>query len=229
MRVAASAEAIGFAQLHEQLAAAYGPQDWWPADDAFEVMVGAILVQRTAWRNAVLAIEQLRKLDLLEPAPLAAADPGVLAQLIRSAGFFRAKARRVRGLAAFVLRSGGTDSLGEWPTARLRSTLLELDGVGPETADSILLYAFDRPVVVVDEYLRRLVRRLRSPSAIDSDDDLREAIFAQIDDASRLNEFHALIVEHGKRHCSSRPRCSGCPLSRRCPESLRPAHPVASL
>ncbi len=216
MRIAASAEAIGFSGLYEQLAAAYGPQDWWPAKDEFEVMVGAILVQRTTWRNAARAIEELRERALLDPVTLAAADPGDLAQLIRSAGFLRTKAKRVVGLAVFVRDSGGISALSAWPTTRLRAALLDLSGVGPETADSILLYAFERPVVVIDEYLRRLVRRLRSSSGDIADDVLRESIFAEIDDVPRLNELHALIVEHGKRHCASRPRCGGCLLRQRC-------------
>jgi endonuclease-3 related protein len=107
----------------------------------------------------------------------------------------------------------------------LREALLALDGVGPETADSILLYAFDRPAVVVDEYLRRLVRRLRAPSAGMADDDLRESIFAEIGDTARLNELHALIVEHGKRHCASRPRCAGCLLRQACGLARRVASP----
>jgi endonuclease-3 related protein len=179
-------------------------------------MVGAILVQRTTWANAARALLELRKLAMLEPATLAAADPGLLSQLIRSAGFFRTKGGRVRGLAAFVRDAGGVEALAGWPTPKLRAALLELDGVGAETADSILLYAFDRPAVVVDEYLRRLIRRLRSPAAGMPDDELRHSVFAEIDDVTRLNEFHALIVEHGKRHCASRPRCAGCPLRRRC-------------
>ena len=216
MQVAARAEGFGFAALYGELAAAYGPQGWWPADDAFEVMVGAILVQRTAWSNAARALLELRKLGMLEPARLAAADPDLLSQLIRGAGFFRAKAGRIRGLAAFVQDAGGMGALAEWPTTELREALLDLDGVGAETADSILLYAFGRPAVVVDEYLRRLVRRLQPLSASVRDDDLRLSIFAEIDDATRLNEFHALVVEHGKRHCGSRPRCGGCLLRRRC-------------
>jgi len=207
---------IGFTALYKELAAAYGPQHWWPATDPFEIMLGAILVQRTAWRNAALALAELRKHALLGPEALAATNPDVVVELVRSAGFFRSKAARVRGLAAFVRDSGGIVALREWPTERLRETLLDLNGVGPETADAMLLYAFERPVVVIDEYLRRLVRRLRSPAVNMADEDLRESIFAAIDDVSRLNEFHALIVEHGKRHCASRPRCAGCPVRQQC-------------
>lgn len=208
---------IGFAALHDELSAAYGPQQgWWPAEDAFEIMLGSILVQRTAWRNAALAIAQLRSYALLEPAALAAADPSMLAALIRSAGFFRAKSRRLRGLAAFVLRSGGVARLAGWETSRLRACLLALDGVGPETADAMLLYAFGRPVVVVDEYLRRLLRRLGASFDGLDDDGLRRAVRADVDDAPRLKELHALVVEHGKGYCTTRPRCGACPLRQDC-------------
>lgn len=229
MHIAANAETTSFRALYERLSAAYGPQDWWPAEDAFEVMVGAILVQRTAWRNAARAIEELRERALLDPVTLAATDRDALAQLIRSAGFFRTKASRVLGLAAFVRDSGGISALSGWSTSRLRASLLDLDGVGPETADSILLYAFDRPVVVIDGYLRRLVRRLRSASTDMADDDLRDSIFAEIDDAPRLNELHALVVEHGKRHCASRPRCGSCLLAQGCASSRKPVTPRLAL
>ena len=208
---------IGFTGLFDELAAAHGPQrDWWPAESAFEVMLGAILVQRTAWRNAARAIDELRQQALLDPASLAAADPEIVARLIRSAGFFRAKSARLCVLAAFVLRSGGVAALDGWDTSRLRACLLELNGVGPETADAMLLYAFARPVVVVDEYLRRLLGRLGPPFAGLGDDGLRRAVLVAIGDAPRLREFHALVVEHGKGHCTTRPRCGDCPLRRGC-------------
>lgn len=207
---------IGFRTLYEELLASYGPQRWWPADDPFEIMLGSILVQRTAWRNAELAIAALRKHALLQPAALAAVEPVTLAPLIRSAGFFRAKASRLRGLAKFVVEAGEMQKLAQWPTSRLRGALLDLDGIGPETADAILLYAFDRPAVVIDAYLRRLVGRLHPAGEMLSDEALRETITAEISDAPTLNEFHALVVEHGKRHCSIRPRCATCRLRLRC-------------
>jgi len=209
-------EAIRFATLYDELLAAYGPQYWWPADSAFEIMVGAVLVQRTAWRNAALALAQLRETDLLVPASLAVAELGVIEQLIRSAGFFRMKAGRLSQLARFVVHCGGVEKLAEWSTPHLRSVLLELDGIGPETADTILLYAFDRPVVVIDQYLRRLLRRLTAFEAVITDDSLRESIIAEVDDSIRLNELHALVVEHGKRICGSKPCCGSCRLRRHC-------------
>lgn len=213
---------IDFEALFDELMSAYGPQHWWPADDAFEIMVGSVLVQRTSWKNAALAVGRLRERDLLEPATLASAKPDILEDLVRCAGFFRTKASRLRGLGAFVAESGGVSALATWRTARLRDSLLELDGIGPETADTILLYAFNRPAVVIDEYLRRLVGRL-DPSADGDDESLRHAIGKAIPDASDLNEFHALVIEHGKRHCSSRPRCAPCPLRQQCRHVLNEA------
>jgi endonuclease-3 related protein len=154
-------------------------------------MVGSLLVQRTTWRNAALALAELRQSNLLRPAALATIDADALAPLIRRAGFFRVKAGRLRRLSAFVEAAGGIP-------------------------DSILLYAFNRPVVVIDEYLRRLVRRLAATTDYMADDLLRDAIFAEVDDTPRLNEFHALVVEHGKRFCASRPRCDACSLKPRC-------------
>jgi endonuclease-3 related protein len=207
---------IGFRALFDELLATHGPQRWWPADDPFEIMLGSILVQRTAWRNAEVAIAALRERALLRPAALAAIEPLTLAPLIRSAGFFRTKASRLRGLAEFVVESGGVQVLAGWPTSHLRGTLLRLDGIGPETADAILLYAFDRPVVVIDAYLRRLVGRLHPTGTAFPDDRLREAVMAEINDAASLNEFHALVVEHGKRLCATRPNCAECRLRQRC-------------
>ena len=213
---------IGFEALFDELKSVYGPQHWWPADDAFEIMVGSLLVQRTSWKNAALAVDRLRERNLLEPTTLASAEPEILEDLVRCAGFFRTKASRLRRLAAFVAGSGGVSALATWRTARLRDSLLELHGVGPETADTILLYAFNRPAVVVDEYLRRLVCRL-DPSANGDDEALRQAIGEAIPDARNLNEFHALVIEHGKRHCSSRPRCAPCPLRPQCRHVLNEA------
>lgn len=199
----------------ERLAASYGPQHWWPAEHAFEVMVGAVLVQRTSWHNAELAVGALRDEGLLQPELLARADEPELCALIRSAGFYRAKARRLVGLARFVERAGGLSALARIETPALRQQLLELDGIGPETADAILLYCFDRPVCVVDAYLRRWFGRMSGQTDI-ADDELRRRITAQLREASELNEFHALIVEHGKRYCTARPRCDACGFRQQC-------------
>lgn len=209
---------IGSAELHDTLLAVHGPQHWWPAadDEVFEIMVGALLVQRTAWHNAAGAIEALRRRDLLTPAALTAADIATVATCIRGAGFFRSKAARLMKLARYLHRDASIDELRTQSTPGLRRTLLALDGIGPETADAILLYAFERPAAVVDEYLRRLAGRLANAGRTPGDGQLREWVLAEIDDVPRLNELHALVVAHGKTVCGRRPRCEDCALRRRC-------------
>jgi endonuclease-3 related protein len=207
---------IRFGKLYDALFAAYGPQHWWPADDTFEIVAGAVLVQRTTWRNAEAALATLQSRGLLAPEALATADTAVIEACVRRAGFYRSKARRLQGVARFLATRCGFDTLEKLPTADLRHTLLALDGIGPETADAILLYAFERPAVVVDEYLRRLVRRLLKRDAAISDTVLRTSVAAEIDDVPRLNELHALVIAHGKTVCGRRPRCGECRLSDHC-------------
>lgn len=203
-------------ELYASLLAAHGPQHWWPAEDPFEIITGALLVQRTAWSNAALAVSELKRESLLEPAALADADLQVVEQTIRSAGFFRTKAGRLKQLARFVMASGGIEGLERQSTSQLRDALLRLNGIGPETADTILLYAFSRPVVVVDEYLRRLAERLCAGRTGVEDTALRRWISRGLSDSRRLNEMHALVVAHGKASCRRRPACSTCPLRALC-------------
>ena len=197
-------------RLYELLAAEYGPQHWWPADTAFEIMAGALLVQRTNWRNAERALRALNEHRLLDPEQLARADHVLIEQCIRSAGFYRTKAQRLRGLARFVVDSGGVDSLAAWPHNTLKSALLALPGIGAETAAAILAYAFGRPEVVIDAYLRRLVQRLDQASPPVADADIASHVLAGISRVDDLNEFHALVVAHGKHSCTSQPRCDDC-------------------
>lgn len=216
---------IRFAEISRLLAAAYGSQEgWWPAENAFEIMVGAVLVQRTAWSNAEKAIDRLRRERLLDAAVLALAPPDRVERCIRGAGFFRTKAARLRKLSAFVAAAGGIRSLECHSTEGLRAQLLAIEGIGPETADAILLYGFERPVVVIDAYLRRIAARLTGRDEVrgaGGDAALRESITGEIGDAGRLNEFHALIVAHGKARCRIRPLCGACPLLSRCRTGLR--------
>ena len=180
-------------------------------------MAGALLVQRTAWRNAELAIASLRRAGALSPEALAVLPPPALEALVRPAGTFRAKAARLRALARWYLDAGGRDSLERLPTPALRAALLALPGIGPETADDILVYVFARPVFVVDAYARRILSRYGWAEG----DEPYERLSATVTRAlgpnpARLGEFHALLVEHGKRHCRSTPRCTGCPLAADC-------------
>ncbi|MGR8919076.1 MAG: endonuclease [Gammaproteobacteria bacterium] len=203
--------------VYDTLLAAYGPQHWWPADHAFEVVVGALLIQRTAWRNAELALARLRDAGLLDPAALAAAAPAALVELVRPAGFFRQKAVRLAAVAAWFEQVGGVDGAARLEDAALRRALLALPGIGEETADAISLYAFGRPQFVVDAYLRRLLDRLGLIDGGESYGALKAAIETALPPSPSLfNEYHALVVEHGKRHCASRPRCESCVLAPRC-------------
>lgn len=204
-------------EAHVRLRQAYGAQAWWPADSPFEVMVGAILTQNTAWTNVEKAIANLKAGQMLAPRALAEAEHASLAQLIRSAGYFNVKTRRLQALCRYLVESGGEAALSAMETSDLRQQLLAVHGVGPETADDILLYAFERPVFVIDSYTRRLFARLGLRSGTEPYDELRlwvEQVLAT--DHRGYNELHALIVVHAKQHCRKRPQCDACPLAGIC-------------
>ena len=195
---------------------AHGPQHWWPGRTRFEVIVGAILTQNTSWSNVERAISALRREKLLNPAAIEKISTERLAQLIRSSGYFRQKARKLKEFVQFLRDryQGSLDKLFATPTAELRGQLLAVHGIGPETADSILLYAGGRTVFVVDAYTRRILERhnLVHPEA--SYEEIR-AIFEQNlpADSSLYNEYHALIVHTGKHFCQKRrPDCEHCSL-----------------
>jgi endonuclease III related protein len=203
-------------QVHRTLLKALGPLQWWPGESPLEVMVGAVLVQNTAWRNVERAIENLRDAGLLDARRLAALPTAELEQLIRPAGYFRIKARRLRNLIDFVVEryDGSLEAMREVHAQQLREELLAVNGVGPETADSILLYAFDKPVMVVDSYTHRIWAR---HGWIDYDADyhrLQEHIAGELpDEAPLLNEMHAELVHVGHHWCKRVPRCEACPLA----------------
>ncbi|MGC9529071.1 MAG: endonuclease III domain-containing protein [Candidatus Bipolaricaulaceae bacterium] len=211
----------GFAhpgRLLAALLAAYGRQEWWPAQSAFEIMVGAVLTQATAWRNAEQAVARLRAASALTPQAMAALPPDELAELVRPAGFPQRKVATLRTLAALVRHHGGTEPLLGLPPERLRAQLLSVPGIGPETADSICLYAAGQPAVVVDTYTVRILARL-GVTGTDrlSPHKARQWIRAGLPaDPQLYGEFHALLVRHGKEHCRARPRCASCPLAGGC-------------
>ena len=214
----------GLRTVRDRLAAAYGPQDWWPAREPFEMMAGALLTQRTTWRNAERAIASLRREGVLSPEALALVPVSRLEALVRTAGTFRTKAVRLRTLARWYVDAGGRDALAARSTASLRAELLALPGIGPETADDILVYAFARPVFVVDAYARRILSRYGCAEGDEPYDRLSASVVRAIGaDAARLGELHALLVEHGKRHCRPTPRCMGCPLAAECRTGRRQA------
>ena len=208
--------------IFDRLAAAYGPQAWWPAQGPFEMMAGALLTQRTTWRNAERAIGALRRAGALSPEALAGLPVHEIEALVRPAGTFRVKAARLRALARWYVDSGGSGAMASRSTANLRAELLGLAGVGPETADDILVYAFGRPVFVADAYARRILSRYGWAKEDEPYERLSAAVAGAFGrDAAALGELHALLVEHGKRHCRAAPRCGGCPLAARCATGRR--------
>lgn len=213
-------------ELHDILLAAFGPQHWWPAGTPFEVAVGAVLTQNTAWSNVEQAIRALAAKQALTPAGILALPPSVLEQTVRPAGYFRVKAGYLRTLAAWVQQRApdGLASLAGSDAGDLRQELLGLRGIGPETADSILLYALGRPLVVADAYTRRIGARLGMLPEGTGYAAAQAYLARRLpSDAAVLGEFHALVVRLGKEFCGKRPRCSGCPLASRCPSVSVPA------
>jgi endonuclease-3 related protein len=211
------------AKIYRRLDRAYGPQGWWPARSPFEVIVGAILTQNTAWTNVEKAIRNLRARGLLSYRAIGRSPTRRLAEAIRPSGFFNVKARRLKAFTAHVARRHG-GRLGRLlgrPAGPLRQELLAVPGIGPETADSILLYAAKKPVFVVDAYTKRIFHRLglcRSARHGGPDYERFRRFFEERlrPDPALFNQFHALIVRHAKTHCRRRPICAGCPLETMC-------------
>lgn len=202
-------------RLHVALARHFGPQRWWPARTAFEVAAGAVLVQFTTWTNAARAVAALRARGLLNPARMAAAPAEEIEAAIRPAGTYRLKATRLRALTAWLLErfDGRFDGLRAAPLAALRRELRRVPGIGPETADVILLYAAHRPVFVVDAYTRRILARHRLLPAGLPYEEARRFLESHLpSDPWLFNEYHALLVTAGKRYCRAEPRCTECPL-----------------
>jgi endonuclease-3 related protein len=202
--------------------AAFGPQQWWPGESPFEVMVGAVLVQNTAWRNVERAIANLRDERLMEPNAMYKLPVEQLAELIRPAGYYQVKARRLRNLLEFVVISygGSLDAMFATDLATLRDQLLSIHGIGPETADAILLYAGGMPTFVVDTYAHRVLARHGWIGYDASYDEIKGFFESSLPaDATLYNEYHALLVRVGKDYCKrSVPNCQDCPLASMLPE-----------
>ncbi len=208
------------ARVLDTLYQAYGPQHWWPAPTRFEMMVGAVLTQNTAWTNVEKALNSLKsEVPELEARPLLALPPARLAELIRPSGYYRLKTDRLRALCQWFVDAGGFVALDRLATDELRRALLGVHGVGYETADSIVLYGFQRPVMVVDAYTRRIFSRLGAVSPEIGYESLRtwlEAGLGTHEQVARYNELHALLVSHAKVACRVRPACPDCVLRRHC-------------
>ena len=205
-----------FDQIYRRLLRAFGPQHWWPGETPFEMMVGAVLTQNTNWQNVERAIANLKGAGLLEGRKLARVPTARLARLIKPSGYFNVKARRLRAFLDWYMRRTGDGCVQHLRGARtpqLRAELLAVNGIGPETADSILLYGLGRKVFVVDAYTRRFLTRhaLVEPGA--SYENIRSMFENRLPKSLKVyNEYHALIVRLGKEICRPKPLCDTCPL-----------------
>jgi endonuclease III related protein len=219
---------VGLQEYYDELFRALGPQKWWPAKTPFEVIIGAILTQNTAWTNVEKAIANLRRERLLTPAALERVPGTKLARLIRSSGYFRQKAKKLKAFVKFLRREfgGSLAKMFHTPTAELREMLLAVHGIGPETADSILLYAGGHPVFVVDAYTKRILARHGLASEKAKYEEIRALFESSLPrDVQLFNEFHGLIVMTGKHWCRTKnPRCLECPL-----QKFLPAEALAQL
>ena len=197
-------------QIYQELFESHGPQHWWPGDSPFEIMLGAVLTQNTAWPNVERAIDNLKSDALLEPHAILQLSQDELAAALRPSGYFNIKAKRLQALCRFLLENPELDQLDD---LELRERFLRVHGIGPETADDILLYAFDRPVFVIDAYTRRLFSRLGLVAGKPDYETLRFNFEQALDaDAGLFNEYHALIVHHAKQVCRIKPVCVNCCL-----------------
>jgi len=203
-------------QIYGLLYDHFGPLNWWPAETPFEVMVGAILTQNTAWTNVEKAIANLKQNQKLDPRKLKRARKETIARLVRPSGYFNQKAERLKDYAAYFTNNYNSDwrIMAERDTHELREELLSLRGIGPETADSILLYALGKTVFVVDAYTRRAFARLGYLPEYAGYDFTKDFFTRHLpEDKELYNEFHAQIVYLGKDYCRTRPRCESCPLA----------------
>jgi len=207
-------EKIG--DIYQRLYRSFGPQSWWPGETPFEVIVGAILTQNTNWQNVAKAIDNLKKAKVLTPKKLHSLPLATLARLIRPSGYFNIKAKRLRSFLDFLFKDyqGKLEKMFSRPLDELRGEILSVKGIGPETADSILLYAGGFPVFVVDAYTKRIFSRQKLLSE-DMDYHRVQKIFMENlkKDVQLFNEYHALIVRLGKDFCKkTKPKCEACPI-----------------
>jgi len=204
-------------ELFEILLAYFGPQGWWPGESPLEVALGAILTQNTNWNNVARVLSSLKERGLLDAGALLALPQAELAAILKPAGYFNVKAVRVKNFLEFlaVRYQGSLERLAAAPAESLRAALLEIKGIGPETADSILLYALDMPTFVVDAYTFRILSRHGLIPEEGAYEELRTWFLDQLPPEIPLyQEYHALLVQLGKEFCRPRPRCPVCPLNR---------------
>ena len=206
--------------VFDRLLSRYGPQHWWPADSPFEVMVGAVLTQATAWTNVERAISRLKDANTLSPAAMRDLETDALAALIYSSGFYNAKAQRLKALVEYLGDDYDDDinAMRLEDSAKLRKELLAVRGIGEETADAILLYALGKPSFVIDAYTRRLLVRLGITPQSETYSAYQQMFRESLPpDTGLFAEYHALIVQHCKEACRTTPVCEGCCLLEICP------------
>ncbi len=205
--------------VYHRLLTAYGLQHWWPAQSPFEVMVGAVLTQSAAWTNVEKAIANLKKAQALSPDAIRKMPFPELAELIKPSGYYNVKVRKLKSLTYWLDEnySSDIDRMEKADTEKLREELLAVYGIGPETADSILLYALGKPLFVIDAYTKRIFSRIGLTNEADSYNDYQRLFMANLaTDVIVFNEYHALIVKHAKEACNKKPVCGNCCLSQIC-------------
>ena len=208
-------QAIVLRSIYRKLNDHFGDLHWWPGETSFEIIIGAILTQNTAWRNVEIAVRRLKNRRVMHTRSLFLLPDSELASLIRPAGFFRVKAARLKSFLHFLHhRYGGSlKRMFGTETPLLREELLAVKGIGPETADSILLYAGGRPIFVVDAYTRRILSRHGMIASDARYDEIQELFMASLpNEKSLFGQYHALFVETGKTFCRKVPHCTDCPL-----------------
>lgn len=220
-------------KIFDMMLKEFGPQGWWPVNGRynkndfsiptnpagrFEIIIGAVLTQNTSWKNAAIALECLRKNKIISPAKILKMHDKKLAELIRPAGYFNQKAEYLKNISKFLVEN---KNLEKELAENVREKLLSVKGIGPETADSIALYAFKKPCFVIDAYTKRIFSRLGICNKKIKYNDLQEKFHSALPRKTSLfNEYHALLVELAKRHCSKKPCCKKCPLARKCKRLL---------
>lgn len=204
---------IPLIKLFQKLENHFGKQDWWPAENKFEIIIGAILTQNVNWKNVEKALDNLRDKDFLNPKEIVEIDEKIIEELIKPTGFYKQKTKRIRRICKVIINENGVENFLE--QENLREKLLSIKGIGPETADCIVLYAAEQPTFVIDSYTKRILDRTEG---IKGNYRNLQSFFEE-----RLNknvelfqEFHALLVELGKNYCKTKPECQECPISMSC-------------
>lgn len=195
-----------------------GHRNWWPGETPDEIVIGAILTQQASWKNAELAIANLREKNMLSLERIASSDLRKLERCVRPSGFYRQKARRLKAISSYIIGNGGSlKRFLDKDHHDLRKELLSLDGIGPETADSIILYAAEKPIFVIDAYTKRIMSRVYGTDPEIDYHELQELITGSIPrDVGLYNDFHAQFVELGKNFCRTKPLCGNCPVRDHC-------------